>query len=144
MDHLVAAAFSMWRAVFLAETPRDWGTVKAKREEFLARVVADNAIAYSDDKTNRAWTVGYYLDNARLRLLAALQIAQLHHPNDEELKEVPEWLKVIGDDVELTRYEWDSAYASFCILFNILDYGTKLDPRRPPMPEPRGLEKFFT
>ena len=37
-------------------------------EKFLFRIVTDNTISYQDDKTNNAWTVGYYLDNADMRL----------------------------------------------------------------------------
>jgi hypothetical protein len=37
IDHLVAAAFSLWRAVFLAETERDWETISKGQKDFLKK-----------------------------------------------------------------------------------------------------------
>jgi hypothetical protein len=67
-DDLIASAFSLWRAVFLAEVERDWSSVNRGQRDFLAKVIADNAISYADDKSTRAWSVAYYLDNAKFRL----------------------------------------------------------------------------
>jgi hypothetical protein len=67
-DDLIASAFSLWRAVFLAEVERDWTSVNKGQRDFLAKVIADNAISYADDKSTRAWSVAYYLDNAKFRL----------------------------------------------------------------------------
>jgi hypothetical protein len=68
LDHLIGAAFSLWRAVFLAETYRTDEGIRESQETFLAKVISDNSITFGDDKINRAWTVGYYLDDAKLRI----------------------------------------------------------------------------
>ena len=88
LNHLIAAAFSLWRAVFLSETGRDWKSVLEGQKEFLASVVSDNAITYGDDKRNRAWTVGYYLENAKLQLAAACHLASIYK---KALYSTPYW-----------------------------------------------------
>src|SRR5712691_10502848 len=61
IDELAATGFSLWRAVFLAETTIEWDKVSMDLKHYLHRVITDNAVGYADDKANRAWTVGYYL-----------------------------------------------------------------------------------
>jgi hypothetical protein len=67
-DSVCSGAFSLWRAIFLTETSRDWESASPALESFLSSLVADNSITYQDDKRNRAWSVGYYMENAALRL----------------------------------------------------------------------------
>jgi hypothetical protein len=50
LDLLIGAAFSLGRAVFLAETVRD----VLSQEEFLRKVITDKAITSADDRDNRA------------------------------------------------------------------------------------------
>jgi hypothetical protein len=70
-DYIIYAAFSLWRAVFLAESDRDWEAMFKGQKEFLAKLVEDNTITYTDDKNNRAWTVGFYLNAAKCNIEAA-------------------------------------------------------------------------
>src|SRR5262245_16163107 len=65
LNHLIGAAFSLWRAVFLADTFRDHVSVHRDQRAFLDKVISDNAITFADDKNNRHWTVDYYLENAK-------------------------------------------------------------------------------
>jgi hypothetical protein len=65
---LVGAAFSLWRAVFLAESETDSKVLLDQSTKFLETLVADNAIGYYQDKSMKAWTAGYYLNNAYFRL----------------------------------------------------------------------------
>ncbi len=65
---LVAATFSLWRAVFLADGVSDWDSILANAETFLEKLIRDNAIGYVDDWNNRSWSFIYYLNNARFRL----------------------------------------------------------------------------
>ncbi len=78
LDLLIGAAFSLWRAVFLAETFRDVVQVHQSQEAFLLKVITDNAITFADDKANRRWTVEYYLENAKFRLARAIGYADAH------------------------------------------------------------------
>src|SRR6516164_133481 len=82
LDNLIGAAFSLWRAAFLAETFRTDESVFRSQELFLAKVISDNSIQFSDDKVNRAWTVGYYLDSAKLRIERASTYADHHLKTD--------------------------------------------------------------
>jgi hypothetical protein len=67
-DLLAGATFSLWRAIFLAESAADWDAILMNAEAYLEKVIRDNAITYSDDWNNRKWSFVYYLTNARYRL----------------------------------------------------------------------------
>ena len=63
-QHLVAACFSLWRAVFLADKEIKRSQVLAHARNFLAKMLVDNAITYPQDRTTRNWTFNYYMNNA--------------------------------------------------------------------------------
>src|SRR5262245_54395068 len=66
---LVGAAFSLWRAAFLAKVPTPtWGGALHSAQQLLDDVLATNAIAFSTEHRLLGWTAGYYLNNAKLRL----------------------------------------------------------------------------
>lgn len=75
---LVGVAFSLWRAAFLADSARDWQENASHSKKFLGMVVKDNAITYSQERDARFWTVGYYLNNAFLRLEMAYKTLDHH------------------------------------------------------------------
>jgi len=65
---LVAVAFSLWRAAFLAEKTGKRADVFAHGRDFLAKLIEDNAISYVQDKNSKEWTFNYYTKNARSSL----------------------------------------------------------------------------
>lgn len=67
-QHLLAACFSLWRAAFLADGRGNTTAVMEDAKGFLQTLIADNAIAYLQDKNSRGWTFGYYMRNARYAL----------------------------------------------------------------------------
>jgi hypothetical protein len=71
---LVGAAFSLWRAVFLAERETDPKVLLDQSQTFLETLVADNAIGYYQDKKMQAWSAGYYLNNAYFRLAEVIEV----------------------------------------------------------------------
>jgi hypothetical protein len=126
----VATAFSLWRAVFLAETARDWDKANSSLENFLATVVRDNAITYQDDKRYRAWTVTYYLENAKFRLSEVIRSMKQTIPDFKLPKNF--WIPwrdgpSLLAQVKSTRTDWDSTHRSFCLLFQILDPSFEYD-----------------
>jgi hypothetical protein len=69
---LIGTVFSLWRAVFLAPNdPTSRADITEKGSTFLEKFLRDNNISYSDEKRNREWSFGYYLNNARFRLYHA-------------------------------------------------------------------------
>ena len=68
-QEIAAAAFSLWRAVFLSELSGDAQTRMLHVETFLRKLIADNTVVYQTDKDSREWTYRYYVDNARYRLI---------------------------------------------------------------------------
>jgi hypothetical protein len=68
VQNLAAVAFSLWRAVFLADRKGKIEAKLADAEYFLGKMLTDNAIAFTQDRTAREWTFNYYIDNAWYRL----------------------------------------------------------------------------
>jgi hypothetical protein len=140
LDHLIGAAFSLWRAVFLAETFRTDETIHQGQEAFLAKVISDNSITFGDDKINRAWAVGYYLDDAKLRIERASAYAD-HHLKTDSRRYVLRNLRLRGTlGVSLTEWEWESAHFALRYMLRILDPQAKVQPVQPNSPRPEGLE----
>ena len=97
-------------------------------ERFLEIVVRDNAINYPQDRETREWTVGYYLNNARFRVvqmetklvqlvgsatveeLAALRVfLDLHHGRFEEADPKLAWNTIydaLNAAFVLLKREW--------------------------------------
>lgn len=121
LDDLIAAAFSLWRAAFLAEHVRTADSIREAQQRFLATVIATNAINFPDDRRNSAWSVSFYLENAKHRLMKAHQIAQ-HYMDHESLKKVLPLVRLQGtNDVKLTRYEWECIHRALRIILKVLD-----------------------
>lgn len=66
---LVATGFSLWRAAFLVEGNRNGPLVNQHASEFLDVLLWDNAINFPQDRRTHAFTSGYYVNNACVRLL---------------------------------------------------------------------------
>ncbi len=84
---LLGSAFSLWRAVFLAEDDRKINMVENHAKEFLRILIKDNAINYTQDSATRNWTVGYYLNNAYFRLNLAYQALGVETNLSKSIKE---------------------------------------------------------
>ena len=69
VSHLmVAAAYSLWRAVFLGHVTLDERDIADSAKNFLLTLIEDNAIGYPQERKMREWTFGYYTNNARFRI----------------------------------------------------------------------------
>jgi hypothetical protein len=75
---LLAVAFSLWRAAFLANKTGRRAEVFMHGRTFLQQIIEDNAISYLQDKNSREWTFNYYTRNAR----SSLQILHEYWPNE--------------------------------------------------------------
>ncbi|MDF0645519.1 MAG: hypothetical protein P0111_15920 [Nitrospira sp.] len=106
---LVGATFSLWRAAFLAESPRDWQEHASHAKKFLSIVVKDNAITYSQEREARFWTVGYYLNNAFLRLEMAYRALDHHTALREEVTDFLKRQMVLAEFSTDPRKPWDLA-----------------------------------
>jgi hypothetical protein len=134
LDHCIAAAFSLWRAVFLAEIVRTYDNIDKAQEEFLASVISTNAITFGDDRRNSAWTVSFYLENAKHRLAQAHDIVS-HHIPDAASNEILPLLRLVGEnDISHTRYEWECVHCALRKIFKIIDPASQLTPINPKIP----------
>jgi hypothetical protein len=78
VNSLIAASFSLWRAVFLAEQTRTDASVRQAQRDFLATVISTNAVTFSDDRRNSAWSLGFYMDTASQRVWSAIALTETH------------------------------------------------------------------
>jgi hypothetical protein len=114
---LLGTTFSLWRAAFLADETRSKRSVLDDAQKFLEFLVRDNAIGYAQDQKAKNWTVGYYLNDARYRLLAINEklpkLDGVHLPGPipqiEQLKE----MYLSGVELDATTSVWK-------VEFNIL------------------------
>jgi len=119
---IVGAAFSLWRAIFLIEADRSWPSMSSRLEGFLHKVVTDNAITFQDDKANSAWTVGYYLGSANMRLEKAHEKLLLSKQLGEEARNAGLTLTETWNlSDEHTLMEWRMIFESMCTLFKLLN-----------------------
>lgn len=111
----VGVSFSLWRAAFLTDTTRDWSKILGNAQAMLLQVIEDNAVTYPHDKTNREWTVGYYLNNARYRLN---RLAEKLRESDEycDVLVQPSYIayqatsKAGGIDEASAHHAWSASY----------------------------------
>jgi hypothetical protein len=143
VNHLIGAAFSLWRAVFLAEAYRTEESIQDSQAAFLTKVISDNAITFADDKMNRDWTFGYYVDDAKLRIERASAFADHHLKSDTRRYILPR-LRLTGiRGIPLTEFEWESTHYGLRLLLSKLDTNTKVSPVQPQTPRPDGLEEII-
>jgi hypothetical protein len=121
---LTGAAFSLWRAAFLTDIERAPALVLDGVEHFLQLVVRDNAINFPQDRQTRAWTVGYYLNNARFRVLRFLEkvrddktFSELDHKSEVERFAA---LHDEGQHRTDAHAAWDATYDVICLAFEEL------------------------
>jgi hypothetical protein len=104
------------------------------QKKFLESVLTDNMIGYTQDKNNRAWTVSYYLENAKHRMDAAMNLAE-EYRNDKSRDKVLPLLRLVGTgDVAHSRYEWECAHAAMRVILKILHPKSTLPALEPKHP----------
>jgi hypothetical protein len=126
-DNLIAAAFALWRAVFLAADLRTNETVRKRQENFLATVIENNAITFGDDKRNSPWTFGFYVEAAKWRLKHADYVLRegLNVTPEENVEQL---MQLSGFNmIAYTRYEWMCVHRALRVLFRAFHPGSQLE-----------------
>ena len=131
LDALIAAAFSLWRAVFLADHPSGDISRRRAQEEFLATVISTNAITFADDRRNNAWSVLYYMSTALARLWSTAGLLD-NMKGSGTTKDITSMIAYsIEHDAYATRQEWEGLHAALRGLFNLLEPESALLIERP-------------
>jgi hypothetical protein len=68
VNTLAGVAYSLWRSVFLSDRTSEREVTYENATKFLAEILQNNAIAYSQERNAKNWTFNYYAENARYRL----------------------------------------------------------------------------
>ena len=108
---LTAIGFALWRAAFLADDDRSWPEITKDASTFLGTLVRDNAIGYTQDRTSKRWTFGYYINDAYLRLDYFHR--QLRSLEPAHVDRVAAFLEAQGTRSESepdSHVAWDHAY----------------------------------
>lgn len=109
---LVGAGFSLWRAVFQAQTDLSIEDNVKASDDFLIKLVHHNSIQYSSEQNS--WSFGYYLNNAKYRIIAIYD--RMPEPYKTDLAPDIETIRRGTPRSAGTKYSrntWDSIYAVF-------------------------------
>jgi hypothetical protein len=133
--YFVGIVFCLWRAVFLVDAKRDsWPAILNAARGFLSRVVERNAIGFDAELDERIWTVGFYVNSARLRLYRVEQKypALSGAPAFADLSQHRD----MGVDNSNVQLHWDIMYSAqcealslFCRERNLFSEGMFLQPQ---------------
>jgi len=135
---LVGAAFSLWRAVFLAETATtqrdDWPQIHAHARMYLKELIETNTIVFSRDQSTRIWSCRYYLHNAYCKIVEAVDHLQ-HVPLAQHELAKPEVAaaleqRAVGFTSTRRRDLWDKAFAALAVLVALLNDRTSGSTQR--------------
>lgn len=126
LNDLIAAAFSLWRAIFLTEVERTDANHHNAQIRFLKKVITTNSIAFQDDLNSSTWSLGFYMENAIHRVLAA-------HLNVQEVRKDAFFDKAIQNivtyhvnTVKRTRREWTGVHKALRETFKLLNPSSTL------------------
>jgi hypothetical protein len=78
LNLMLGAAYSLWKAVVQSGHRVDHGTVMKAARDFVDDIVRNDAALNNADTS--AWSLGFYLSDARLRLLQAVELWRPTHP----------------------------------------------------------------
>jgi hypothetical protein len=93
-------------------------TVKAGKE-FLDALIRNNMAVYTTELN--AWSLGYYINNARFRLVLANQ-KMLPHPNPELDTRAGVLQRRINENKNTSGPgEWDECFRVFSLLLNLFE-----------------------
>lgn len=119
---LIGAAFSLWRAVFLTSADRSWPSILEAAEDMLKLVLEDNAITFQQDKRTRNWMAGYYLNNARDRLVR-VRSKFVEVMDADRLAQIPQ-LDYVQSSGGITETDaaivWDKTYEALRAAFELI------------------------
>lgn len=124
---LVGATFSLWRAVFLANTNTNVVASLEYAKAYLEKVVRDNSVTYTDDKTLMGWTFSYYVNNAYFRLHEILKICEALETNEVRAAETKVNLLPIMNALHPIRPTdkavdfWDQCHEASTVALRLLD-----------------------
>lgn len=92
---LVGAGFALWRSAFLCHAARTPPILLGQATALLNLLLRDNAFTYPNERTTKEWTVGFYLNDARYRLIDVSKKVSAHAIGD------PKWSEVINRKTDL-------------------------------------------
>jgi hypothetical protein len=123
---LIGVTFALWRTVFLLDTERSRRKVTSGGMSFLTILITDNAIAYNQERKTFEWSVGYYLNDAylRLRLLNELRAAHSVPVSSEQSKPIDDYFSRLVKRLGVTkplRSRWIDAFNVASLAFGDLE-----------------------
>jgi len=118
LGYLLGAGFSLWRAVFQSghklETRENFGAGQI----FLDEIVRNNAAMYLTELNS--WSLGYYVNNARFRLVDAFERSPSELKTNSDLKSRVDKLHGALNTLEqsLSSSEWENCFHALRLLID--------------------------
>jgi hypothetical protein len=131
LDLLLGVGFSLWRAVFQASYASDRHTSAERARIFLDEIIRNNAAVYATELN--AWSLAYYIGNARSRLV------EVHKcfAKSEKTAELDRLMAMIGDSLVAHIWnaprEWIICFHAMRLVLNLIEesVGSPLPLLRP-------------
>ncbi len=117
---LVGAAFALWRGAFLEDASREWTDILRDARQVLEKLLENNSIVYSDERTTRQWMGGYYLNNARYRLLRLGDKLGATALDDDTAAALDKLRESGWSEGTTPQQAWDTAHRAFLGMSRVL------------------------
>lgn len=122
LNRLAGVGFSLWRAVFQAGIQIGRSDNMKSSRQFLDQIIRDNAAVYKTEMN--AWSCGYYLGNARLRILS-LEDDLKDTKFSAELRNHIAAVKKLRANTSATervaRNEWETCFHCMRLMLDIVE-----------------------
>jgi hypothetical protein len=131
LDHLIGAAFSLWRAIFLTEHERTHSSLRNAQKQFLNKLLSTNTVLFADDRESSPWSATYYLDNAGLRIRDIELLVAEHFPKAVRPHGLRHTHHIPDPTTEALRHECTLVDYAIRVYFYVIDPKHKLPILRP-------------
>jgi hypothetical protein len=119
MGWLLGVGFSLWRAVFQAGHALDRDINFERGRIFLNEIIRNNTAVYSTELNS--WSLGYYLNNARFRLIVARKL----FATGERTAELDTFMAKIDSSIEGGQgdapAEWVICFHAMRLMLDLLE-----------------------
>lgn len=126
LNWLAGVGFSLWRGVFQAREGLEAANVVKASKTFLDKIILDNAAIYQTEMNT--WSLGYYLGNARLRMVH-LGVRLWPFPELpaklssllDELEKPMTWNNLPGKAKRDPYQEWEDCFRCLCLMLDEIE-----------------------
>jgi hypothetical protein len=117
---LVGAAFALWRAAFLEDISREWPDVLSGAKALLEKLLESNSILFGDERATKNWMGGYYINNARYRLIHLSEKIPPGSLDADALASLETLRQANWTERTTPQTAWDAAHALLATMIKVV------------------------